>query len=94
MLHTRSTHARNNIQTHPSAGFGDPGFCSRWAIEITCQSPLVVTDLKMAQIEFVNVDDCVNLYTSEYNPKNEDWSIKNIIPKKDFFINNIVKRIK
>lgn len=91
-LHTRSTYARNFISIHPSAGFGDPGYCSRWAIELTCQYPLLITDLNMGQVEFLQTHNCKTLYSSNYNVDVENWSIKNIIPKKNFTLDLRVVR--
>jgi dCTP deaminase len=68
-MHCRSSMGRSLLGVCKCSGFGDVGFINRWTMEITSFSqhywiPLVV-GRRIAQIEFVRVNNCVRDYSLE-----------------------------
>jgi dCTP deaminase len=68
-MHCRSSMGRSLLGVCKCSGFGDVGFVNRWTMEITSFSqnywiPLIV-GRRIAQIEFVRVNNCVRDYGLE-----------------------------
>lgn len=86
MFDSRSTLARRFVPMHMSAGFGDVGFCSRWAMEIHPTSTILLKiGTPVAQVSFQTVSSKPSvLYSSGYNAAKtlEEWSFEqNVLPK-------------
>lgn len=87
VFHTRSTLARNFISFHQSAGFGDPGFKSRWVFEVTTLVPVFIAiGTPVGQLSFHRVEDNEILYTGKYNVGPDEWTPEHMLPKQTFFV--------
>lgn len=85
MLDTRSTTARWGLQIHLSAGLGDPGFHSRWTLEIYNPWPSVVAvpvGARVGSVSFEPVDGNDELYEGRYNQRPEDWTPASMLPRR------------
>jgi deoxycytidine triphosphate deaminase len=88
-LHTRSTLARNFISVHQSAGWGDPGFASRWTLEVTTNFPAkLYVGQPVGQLEFHRVTGNNNVYEGHYNFNYTDWNPRCMLPK-TYLISNV-----
>lgn len=80
----RSTLARWGVQVHLSAGWGDPGFCGRWTLELINfrKRPVwLPVGSRVASVGFFGVAGCSTLYTREYNRGPGDWNPLAMLPK-------------
>lgn len=84
MMHGRSTLARWGVQVHLSAGWGDPGYASRWTMEIVNHRKHALylpVGARVACIAFMSVLGNTSLYTRPYNAPSEDWHPRSMLPK-------------
>jgi deoxycytidine triphosphate deaminase len=82
MLNTRSTLARYGVAIHTGANIGEPGFCSKWAVELINHTklPIVVPiNAQIGAIYFVRVENSDYIYTGSYM---DTWINKNMIPRR------------
>lgn len=83
VLHCRSTFARWGLTAHwGGAGWGDPGFCSRWTLEVynaTNQTIYVPIGARIGCVSFERVEGNDTLYTGRYNA--QAWSPQDMLPK-------------
>lgn len=87
VLHTRSTLARWGLGLHPSAGWGDEGFCSRWTLEIVNPHPVAVAlpvGARVGCISFHRIEGSATPYApgTRYNATQADWTPESMLPKK------------
>lgn len=85
-LKTRSTMARWGLDICRGAGFGDPGFCGRWTLEIqnaTDSSMYIPVGSKVGQIVFHEViaPDETRIYDRDYNQGRDTWKPEHMLPK-------------
>lgn len=86
-IETRSTMARWGIAAHVSAGWGDPGFCGRWTLELYNHQQFAIAipvGARICSIGFHRVEGNDMLYTGRYNAP-EDWTPSMMLPR----INNV-----
>ena len=82
---TRSTPARLGLCAHVAAGWGDPGFCGRWTLEIyNFHSWAVTIPLggRICQIAFQDVDgndDVAYPLNARYNWDPDQWSPESML---------------
>lgn len=85
-IDTRSTVARAGIAIHLSAGVGDPGFHSRWTLEVfnTWTEPVVLyVGDRIGCVKFQRVEEADDaLYTERYNQSKEQWTPESMLPRK------------
>lgn len=82
-IETRSTLARWGIAVHLSAGWGDPGYCGRWTLEIYNYRPQAVAipvGARVCSIGFHRVEGNDALYTERYNPA--EWTPEAMLPRR------------
>lgn len=82
-IETRSTMARWGIAAHVSAGWGDPGFCGRWTLELYNHQQFAVAipiGARICSIGFHRVEDNDVLYTGRYNAP-EAWEPSMMLPR-------------
>lgn len=85
VMHGRSTLARWGVQVHLSAGWGDPGYASRWTMEIVNHRHDAVwlpVGARVACIAFMRVEGANSLYTRPYNAAANDWTPAAMLPKR------------
>jgi len=84
-IHTRSTPARWGVDVCKGAGFGDPGFCGRWTLELTNTTPWTIAlpiGCRIAQIAFFEVKgNESDLYDRMYNQGPDEWTPNHMLPK-------------
>lgn len=93
-LRAKSSMNRIGLMVSPSGGWGDIGFCNRWALQLvnTLNVPLVlVAGMRIAQIVFYEVDPVEEgtSYSSRGNYQNHDdvekmvaeWKPEDMLPK-------------
>ena len=83
-IETRSTMARWGITAHISAGWGDPGFCGRWTLEIAnhrSSEVMIPTGTRICSIGFHQVLGNSMLYEGRYNAP-ENWKPELMLPRK------------
>lgn len=81
-IETRSTMARWGIAAHVSAGWGDPGFCGRWTLELFNHraTPVYIpAGARICSIGFHQVEGNDAVYTGRYNPA--DWTPEAMLPR-------------
>lgn len=86
-LHTRSTLARWGLGCHPSAGWGDEGYISRWALEIVNPHPVTIAipvGARIGCIAFHRIDGAATPYQpgTRYNARPGEWEPSIMLPKK------------
>lgn len=89
-FHQRSTTARMGL-SHTKAGWGDNGFCNRWALELyTLKDVTITAGMKIGQISFAYTTDSEVGYseqTGNYQSSNnideiiKNWKKEDILPK-------------
>ena len=87
VLHTRSTLARWGLGCHPSAGWGDEGFCSRWTLEIINPHPVAVAipvGARVGCVSFHRIEGAATPYEpgTRYNATQADWTPEAMLPKR------------
>lgn len=85
-LQCRSTAARWGIQIAACAGWGDPGFCGRWTLEITntLEVPISIRlGSRIGQVLFYHVEGATpnELYDRAYNQSHDNWKPEHMLPK-------------
>jgi dCTP deaminase len=83
-MSTRSTFARWGLGVHFSAGWGDPGYCSRWTMEI--HNPhnawiWIPVGARVGCVSFHDVDSNSVLYDKPYNQQRNDWTPDAMLPR-------------
>lgn len=84
-LHTRSTLARWGLGVHPSAGWGDPGYVSRWTLEIINPRPIWVeipVGARVGCIAFQRIEGEAADYAARYNVPAREWSPESMLPRR------------
>lgn len=86
-LHTRSTLARWGLGCHPSAGWGDESFASRWTLEIINPHPVAIAipvGARVGCIAFHRIDGTASPYQpgTRYNARPGEWSPEMMLPRK------------
>lgn len=82
-IETRSTLARWGIAAHVSAGWGDPGFCSHWTLEIYNHRNCTVylpPAIRICSIGFHEVEGNDEVYTGRYNAV--EFSHASMLPRR------------
>lgn len=85
VLHTRSTFARWSMGCHPSAGWGDVGYCSYWTLEITNTRPYAIAiplGARVGCIAFHAVAGSGGAYEGRYNAQPDTWTPADMLPRK------------
>lgn len=78
VLEGKSSIGRLGISIHITAGYGDPGFCGHWTLEMTCVEPVrIYSGMAIGQIVYHSlmghVDTPYNLRkSSKYNGQGSD----------------------
>lgn len=68
MIEGRSSLGRLGISVHATAGFGDIGFCGRWALEISVVKPIVIyPGMPIAQLYWFWCNPSETRYHGKYN---------------------------
>lgn len=83
-IETRSTLARWGLAAHISAGYGDPGYCSRWTLELYNHHawPIALPiGARIACITFHEVDGNDVLYAARYNTRGA-WQPSDMLPRR------------
>jgi dCTP deaminase len=84
-IETRSTLARWFTTIHVSAGIGDPGYCSKWTLEIVNNGPfhlLLTPGQRVGLIKFYRVESNSGLYTGRYNTPDAEWTPDAMLPRR------------
>lgn len=84
-LHTRSTLARWGLGLHPSAGWGDVGYCSHWTLEIVNPHPVAVripVGARVGCVAFWRVEGGAVPYQAGYNAAPDAWTPASMLPRK------------
>jgi dCTP deaminase len=84
IMHGRSSVARWGIEVHLAAGWGDPGYCSRWTLEVInhrAHSILLPRGIAIACVAFLQVAYNETCYTGHYNVPSEQWTPEVMLPK-------------
>ena len=86
-LHTRSTLARWGLGCHPSAGWGDEGYISRWTLEIINPHPIAVAipvGARVGCIAFQRVEGAATPYQpgTRYNATPAEWTPQAMLPRR------------
>lgn len=79
-IHSKSSWGRHGLEVCSCAGYGDPGYCTHWTLEIFNKNSYPVTiqrGMVIAQISFELVTGCDILYNSKYNNNGEDRAFTN-----------------
>lgn len=83
-IRSRSTIARWGFEVGTAALFGEPGFHSRWALEIhnTSSKPVFLqSGWRVGQMIFeLTVGNSI-LYNRKYNAPEKDWTPQTLLPK-------------
>jgi deoxycytidine triphosphate deaminase len=87
ILHTRSTLARWGLGVHPSAGWGDEGYCSRWTLEIVNPHPVAVAlpvGARVGCIAFHRLEGAAEPYQpgTRYNATPQEWTPAAMLPRR------------
>lgn len=85
VFHLRSTIARHGVN-HPVAGWGDPGYATRWTLELfnaTHQPIVLPVGCRIGCISFHDVQgaDSTLLYTERYNVAKAKWTPAAMLPR-------------
>ena len=83
-LQTRSTLARWGVPIHLSAGWGDPGYCSRWTLELYNPWPRSVVlpvGGRVGCIGFIEVAGNESAYEGRYNASALEWTPAAMLPR-------------
>jgi dCTP deaminase len=76
MYDGRSSKARQGMQSHLSAGFGDLGFKANWTLEILVSQPLkVFRKERIGQVYFMSVKKKALKNAKKYNGKYKNQKI-------------------
>jgi deoxycytidine triphosphate deaminase len=84
-LHTRSSLARWGLGCHPSAGWGDEGYMSRWTLEIVNPHPVAVAlpvGARVGSIAFERIEGAATVYQGRYNVPDGLWTPEAMLPRK------------
>lgn len=82
-IRTRSTAARWGLEVGTAALFGEPGFHSRWALElhnVSSKRVMINPGWRVGQVIF-QLTIGGELYTRQYNKPEEEWTPKTLLPK-------------
>lgn len=82
-IRSRSTIARWGLEVGTAALFGEPGFCSRWALELhnTASTPIAIKPgWRVGQMIF-QLTLGNSLYKRQYNESIENWNPETLLPK-------------
>lgn len=81
---SKSTPMRNLLALGDTAGWGDPGFCSRYTFPITNRSKRPVTikhgDV-LAQVVFMRIQNYEGNYSDKGNYMKKEWTPQLMLPK-------------
>lgn len=83
-IRSRSTIARWGFEIGTAALFGEPGFASRWALELhnTSRHPVILKPgWRVGQVIF-ELTLGNSLYTRQYNVNESDWNPEVLLPKR------------
>ena len=83
-IRSRSTSARWGFEIGTAALFGEPGFASRWALEIhnTTSKPIYIRPgWQVGQVIFHLTIGNNLLYKRQYNANEKDWLPESLLPK-------------
>jgi dCTP deaminase len=86
-MKARSSTGRSGISVCSCAGMGDPGYCSRWTMEIKNNSKNIIplpVGIKIAQIVFITIAGDVKEYAGHYFDKNK-WMPEMMLPSAEAF---------
>lgn len=87
-LHTRSTLARWGLSVcTANAGQGDPGYCSRWTLEIWnhhANDILIPVGARIGSITFSRIEGDYERYEpgQRYNATVQEWQPSDMLPRK------------
>ncbi len=84
-IETRSTVARWGLPVHLSAGWGDPGYCSRFTLELWNWSDdyiLLPVGARIGCVSFQRIEGAdTTTYTGRYNVSAKDWTPNAMLPR-------------
>ena len=83
-IRSRSTIARWGFEVGTAALFGEPGFHSRWALEVhnTSSQPIELqSGWRVGQMIFELTIGNSILYNRKYNAPEKDWTPQTLLPK-------------
>jgi len=61
----KSTLGRLGLTIHVTAGYGDPGFCGQYTLEVTCVRPIVLYEnMRICQVRFQEIKGKTILYSN------------------------------
>lgn len=79
----RSTAARWGLMVHLVAGDGDPGYATRWTLELlntTSRAMLLPVGAKIGRVKFTAISGVPRMYEDGYNKGM--WTSRNMLPRK------------
>ena len=89
-LDTRSTFARWGFGVHTGAGWGDPGYCSRWTLEVHNPHDVTVilkAGMRVGSMSFMVLEeaDPEQMYQRSYNQQASTWTPHAMLPRQGNF---------
>lgn len=85
IMYGRSTAARNGVAIHLVAGLGDPGFVSRWTLEIVTTATIAIpVGARVGCVAFHRVEGAAAAYApgTRYNVTPAAWTPDAMLPRK------------